>query len=146
LTSEIAKEHRAMVTDEQFQEYRAEVKDGFKQLDNKIEVLFEQHEEQHAAEAEQIKTILSKLDRLETDMREVKDDVGILKTDMRNVKEDVSVLKTDMRNVKEDVSVLKTDMRNVKEDVRYLKEDMRNVKEDVRYLKEDMRNVKDRLK
>ena len=71
-----------MVTNEQFQEYRDEVRDGFKRLDDKIDVLFEQHMEQHKAEAEQIKHILGKiekLDGLEANMREVKADMRIVK-------------------------------------------------------------------
>ena len=55
-------------------------------------------------------------------------DVNKLKTDMTNVKNDVSGLKNDMTNVKNDVSGLKTDMTNVKNDVSGLKAGMSNVK------------------
>ncbi|QYR66641.1 YadA-like family protein [Fusobacterium animalis] len=72
-------------------------------------------------------------------------DVNKLKTDMTNVKNDVSGLKTDMTNVKNDVSGLKTDMTNVKNDVSGLKTDMTNVKNDVSGLKNDMNNVKGRV-
>ena len=79
-------------------------------------------------------------------------DVNKLKTDMTNVKNDVSGLKTDMTNVKNDVSGLKTDMTNVKNDVSGLKTDMNNVKgrvgtleNDVSDLKAGMSNVKNKV-
>ncbi|WP_338962340.1 YadA-like family protein [Fusobacterium nucleatum] len=79
-------------------------------------------------------------------------DVNKLKTDMTNVKNDVSGLKTDMTNVKNDVSGLKTDMTNVKNDVSGLKNDMNNVKgrvgtleNDVSDLKAGMSNVKGKI-
>ena len=79
-------------------------------------------------------------------------DVNKLKTDMTNVKNDVSGLKTDMTNVKNDVSGLKTDMTNVKNDVSGLKTDMNNVKgrvgtleNDVSDLKAGMSNVKGKI-
>ena len=79
-------------------------------------------------------------------------DVNKLKTDMTNVKNDVSGLKNDMTNVKNDVSGLKTDMTNVKNDVSGLKNDMNNVKgrvgtlaNDVSDLKAGMSNVKGKI-
>ena len=79
-------------------------------------------------------------------------DVNKLKTDMTNVKNDVSGLKTDMTNVKNDVSGLKTDITNVKNDVSGLKNDMNNVKgrvgtleNDVSDLKAGMSNVKNKV-
>ena len=79
-------------------------------------------------------------------------DVNKLKTDMTNVKNDVSGLKTDMTNVKNDVSGLKTDMTNVKNEVSGLKNDMNNVKgrvgtleNDVSDLKAGMSNVKGKI-
>ena len=79
-------------------------------------------------------------------------DVNKLKTDMTNVKNDVSGLKTDMTNVKNDVSGLKTDITNVKNDVSGLKTDMNNVKgrvgtleNDVSDLKAGMSNVKGKI-
>ena len=69
-------------------------------------------------------------------------DVNKLKTDMTNVKNDVSGLKTDMTNVKNDVSGLKTDMTNVKNDVSGLKTDMNNVKGRVGTLENDVSDLK----
>ena len=69
-------------------------------------------------------------------------DVNKLKTDMTNVKNDVSGLKNDMTNVKNDVSGLKTDMTNVKNDVSGLKNDMNNVKGRVGTLENDVSDLK----
>ena len=69
-------------------------------------------------------------------------DVNKLKTDMTNVKNDVSGLKTDMTNVKNDVSGLKTDITNVKNDVSGLKTDMNNVKGRVGTLENDVSDLK----
>ena len=69
-----------------------------------------------------------RLERLESDMTEVKSDVSTLKSDMTEVKSDVSTLKSDMTEVKSDVSTLKSDMTEVKSDVSTLKSDMVQVK------------------
>ena len=90
-----------------------------------------------------------RFDRLESDMAEVKSDIGGLKTDVSVLKTDMVEVKADIGGLKTDVSVLKTDMVEVKADigglktdVSVLKTDMAEVKADVSVLKTDMVEVK----
>ena len=72
-------------------------------------------------------------------------DVNKLKTDMTNVKNDVSGLKTDMTNVKNDVSGLKTDMNNVKGRVGTLENDVSDLKAGMSNVKNKVTNVEGKV-
>ena len=72
-------------------------------------------------------------------------DVNKLKTDMTNVKNDVSGLKTDMTNVKNDVSGLKTDMNNVKGRVGTLENDVSDLKAGMSNVKGKITNVEGKV-
>ena len=72
-------------------------------------------------------------------------DVNKLKTDMTNVKNDVSGLKTDMTNVKNDVSGLKNDMNNVKGRVGTLENDVSDLKAGMSNVKGKITNVEGKV-
>ena len=72
-------------------------------------------------------------------------DVNKLKTDMTNVKNDVSGLKTDMTNVKNDVSGLKNDMNNVKGRVGTLENDVSDLKAGMSNVKNKVTNVEGKV-
>ena len=72
-------------------------------------------------------------------------DVNKLKTDMTNVKNDVSGLKTDMTNVKNDVSGLKNDMTNVKGRVGTLENDVSDLKAGMSNVKGKITNVEGKV-
>ena len=72
-------------------------------------------------------------------------DVNKLKTDMTNVKNDVSGLKTDMTNVKNDVNGLKTDMNNVKGRVGALENDVSDLKAGMSNVKNKVTNVEGKV-
>ena len=72
-------------------------------------------------------------------------DVNKLKTDMTNVKNDVSGLKTDMTNVKNDVNGLKTDMNNVKGRVGTLENDVSDLKAGMSNVKGKITNVEGKV-
>ncbi|MDR2346705.1 MAG: hypothetical protein LBE18_11615 [Planctomycetaceae bacterium] len=94
-----------------------------------------------------------RLDYIETEVKELKEDVGtlkedvtILKEDVGTLKEDVKILKEDVGTLKEDVTILKEDVGTLKEDVKILKEDVGTLKEDVKILKEDVDTLKEDVK
>ena len=72
-------------------------------------------------------------------------DVNKLKTDMTNVKNDVSGLKTDMTNVKNDVSGLKNDMNNVKGRVGTLENDVSDLKAGMTNVEGKITNVEGKV-
>ena len=72
-------------------------------------------------------------------------DVNKLKTDMTNVKNDVSGLKTDITNVKNDVSGLKNDMNNVKGRVGTLENDVSDLKAGMSNVKNKVTNVEGKV-
>ena len=57
--------------------------------------------------------LVRKIDKIESDVVELKTDVHLLKTDVHLLKTDVHVLKTDMKEVKKD-------MREVKSELHYM--------------------------
>ena len=57
------------------------------------------------------------MDKVEDDLREVKEEVGILKGDLKEVKEEVGILKGGLKEVKEEVGILREDLKEVKEEV-----------------------------
>ena len=69
-----------------------------------------------------------RLERIESDIAELKSDVAVLKTDVRELKSDVAILKTDVRELKADVSDLKTRVGRLEVDVSVLKGDSLEVK------------------
>ena len=69
-----------------------------------------------------------RVDRLESDVREIREDVGQLKEDVGQLKEDVGQLKDDVGQLKEDVSELKDDVGQLKNDVRTIRDDLGTVK------------------
>jgi len=63
--------------------------------------------------AEFEKIVLQKLDSMEADIKELKQDVTVLKQDVAGLKTNVTTLKKELKEVKEDVSVLKNEVFNV---------------------------------
>ncbi len=84
-----------------------------------------------------------KLQPVKVNIRELKEDAGVLKQDVSGLKEDVGVLKQDVSDLKEDVGVLKQDVSGLKEDVGVLKQDVSGLKEDVGVLKQDVSGLKE---
>ncbi len=79
-----------------------------------------------------------RLDRLETDVAE-------LKTDMAEVKADVAELKTDMAEVKADIAELKADVAELKTDMAEVKADVAELKTDVAGLKTGVESLNTRV-
>ena len=84
--------------------------------------------------AEFEKIVLQKLDSMEADIKELKQDVTVLKEDVAELKKDVTVLKEDVTGLKQDVAGLKTNVTT-------LKKELKEVKEDVGVLKNEVFNV-----
>lgn len=84
--------------------------------------------------AEFEKIVLQKLDSMEADIKELKQDVTVLKQDVAELKQDVTVLKEDVAELKQDVAGLKTNVTT-------LKKELKEVKEDVGVLKNEVFNV-----
>ena len=84
--------------------------------------------------AEFEKIVLQKLDSMEADIKELKQDVTVLKQDVAELKQDVTVLKEDVTGLKQDVAGLKTNVTT-------LKKELKEVKEDVGVLKNEVFNV-----
>ena len=70
--------------------------------------------------AEFEKIVLQKLDSMEADIKELKQDVA-------GLKQDVTVLKQDVAGLKTNVTTLKKELKEVKEDVSVLKNEVFNV-------------------
>ena len=87
---------------------------------------------------QEFKKVNNKLDNIEQDVTELKQDVAVLKDDVSGLKEDVAILKDDVSGLKEDVTILKDDVSGLKEDVAILKDDVSGLKEDVTELKNRM--------
>ena len=77
--------------------------------------------------AEFEKIVLQKLDSMEADIKELKQDVTVLKEDVAELKQDVTVLKQDVAGLKTNVTTLKKELKEVKEDVSVLKNEVFNV-------------------
>ena len=73
---------------------------------------------------QEFKKVNNKLDNIEQDVTELKQDVAVLKDDVSGLKEDVAILKDDVSGLKEDVAILKDDVSGLKEDVTGLKNRM----------------------
>ncbi|MBC3783762.1 cell division protein ZapB [Spirosoma utsteinense] len=69
---------------------------------------------------EGFKQVNARLDRLETDVSGLKQDVSDLKQDVSTLKQDVSDLKQDMSTLKQDVSDLKQDMSTIKQTLQFV--------------------------
>ena len=91
--------------------------------------------------AEFEKIVLQKLDSMEADIKELKQDVAELKQDVTVLKEDVAELKQDVTVLKEDVTGLKQDVAGLKTNVTTLKKELKEVKEDIGVLKNEVFNV-----
>ena len=91
---------------------------------------------------EKFEPVYTRLDVIESDVKELKQDVATLKSEMSEVKEDVATLKSEMSEVKEDVAMLKREMSEVKEDIAALKSEMSEVKEDIATLKSEVSTLK----
>ena len=83
-----------------------------------------------------------KLSGIKEDVRELKEDVGILKEEVSELKEDVGILKEEVSELKEDVGILKEEVSELKEDFEILKEDVEILKEDVGILKGEVCELK----
>ena len=57
--------------------------------------------------SEEMRLVLSKLDKMDNDMQEMKTDIRELKADVQVLKDDVQVLKDDVQGLKDDVEKLK---------------------------------------
>jgi archaellum component FlaC len=51
------------------------------------------------------------------EIKDIKQDVGILKEDVSGLKQDVSILKEDVSGLKQDVGILKEDVTSLKQDI-----------------------------
>ena len=63
----------------------------------------------------------ARLQNIERDIAELKQDVDVLKQDVTELKQDVAVLKQDVTELKQDVAELKVTTRRLENDVGYLK-------------------------
>ena len=70
-------------------------------------------------------------------------DIRVIRQEMGDMRQDITVLKADVAVLKDDVAVLKDDVAVLKDDVAVLKLDVAVLKSDVGVLKEDMGRVKD---
>ena len=91
-----------------------EIKEEFKRHTN---ILMEQmkHEVKTVAEGHSI--LIKKLDKVESEIGEVKKDVHELKQDMVEVKNDVHELKQDMREVKTELGSVKMVVVNISHEI-----------------------------
>ncbi|MBR2022520.1 MAG: hypothetical protein IJ997_02390 [Mycoplasmataceae bacterium] len=83
----------------------------------------------------QFTNINNRLDNIEQDVSELKQEVSILKEDVNELKQEVSILKEDVNELKQDVSILKEDVNELKQDVSILKQDVSELKQDVNKIK-----------
>jgi len=120
------------------QRFEQFVQRDFKELNDRVDRM----EQEMRGLKDEVRELKQRVEKIDERLTKVESDVEVLKEDVRNLKEDVRNLKEDVRNLKEDVRNLKEDVRNLKEDVRNLKEDVRNLKEDVRNLKNDVAELK----
>jgi len=81
------------------------------------------------------KPLAQKVDKIETDVSELKNRVGVLETDVGVLKTDVATLKTDVATLKTDVATLKTDVATLKTDVAKLTGRVNKIEIDVGDLK-----------
>lgn len=63
-----------------------------------------------------LKTILVKLDNLESDVKDIKTDVKVLKTDVKVLKANYENLRTDVKGIKANYENLRTDVKGIKEE------------------------------
>ena len=63
---------------------------------------------------EKFEPVYTRLDVIESDVKELKQDVATLKSEMSEVKEDVATLKSEMSEVKEDIATLKSEVSTLK--------------------------------
>ena len=89
--------------------------------------------------------MLKLLEQMDGRLDRIESDVATLKDDMISVKGDVSALKNDMVSVKSYVSALKNDMVSVKSDVSTLNDNMTVVKEDIVDLKGGQARIESKL-
>ena len=68
-------------------------------------------------DSEKLNLILEMMTTFESDMQDVKQDVGGLKQDVGSLKQDVGNLKSDIQELKQDVGNLKADMQVVKQEI-----------------------------
>ena len=84
---------------------------------------------------EKFEPVYTRLDVIESDVKELKQDVATLKSEMSEVKEDVATLKSEMSEVKEDIAMLKQDVATLKSEMSEVKEDIATLKSEVSTLK-----------
>ena len=78
------------------------------------------------------------LNRIETALVGLKQDVSELRQDVSGLKQDVSELKQDVSGLKQDVSGLKQDVSGMKQDISALNQDVSGLKQDGTDLKTEM--------
>ncbi|MFR1761293.1 coiled-coil domain-containing protein, partial [Frisingicoccus sp.] len=76
---------------------------------------------------------------LQTEMKEVKEDIRVMKEDIRE-------LQTEMKEVKADIKELQTEMKEVKEDIQGMKVDIQDTKDDVQELKVEAGDLRSSVK
>ena len=84
---------------------------------------------------QKLQPVNDRLDRMETDMQDVKADV-------KHLKEEVQDVKADVKHLKEEVQDVKADVKHLKVDVEHLKEEVQDVRGDLDRMEIDMKRVK----
>lgn len=102
---------------------------------------FEESDEFQKFTIEKLNKLDSDVGELKTDVAELKTDVTVLKKDVAELKTDVTVLKKDVAELKTDVTVLKKDVSKLKTDVTILKKEVKNISSDTSMLKNEVFNV-----
>ncbi len=72
------------------------------------------------------KLVIEKLERLDSGIKELKEDVTILKTEVAELKEDVTILKTEVAGLKKNVDKLNKQVKELTDDTLILKDEVFN--------------------
>ena len=102
-----------------------------KRFERHTNVLMEQmkHEVKTVAEGHSI--LVKKLDKVESEIGEVKNDLQEVKKDMVEVKDDLQVLKKDMREVKSELGSVKMVVVNISHETKDYEKRIKKVEEKV---------------
>ena len=90
-------------------------------------------------DSQKLDVILSKIDNVENEMKEVKVELKEIKTDLEGVKVELKEVKTDLEGVKVELKEVKTDLEGVKVELREVKTDLGETKTS---LGNEIRNLK----
>ncbi len=82
---------------------------------------------------------------VQNDVREVKDEMSDVMNDVREVKDEMSDVQNDVREVKDEMSDVQNDVREVKDEMSDVQNDVREVKDEVSDVQNDVREVKDEV-